>query len=82
MRYFFNITVKGRGGFPIDMLRYAACYPRTEEDSGTIVESLTCPMMERTITVALEGTMGIALNCIERFKSFGWDGEITYEERI
>lgn len=35
-----KFTVTGRVGFPIDMLRYDACYPATEADSGLIYKTL------------------------------------------
>lgn len=31
-----HIVVEGPGAFPIDMLRYDACSPRSEPDSGAI----------------------------------------------
>lgn len=36
----FSYTVKGQGHFPIDMLRYDACRPATEEDSLKIFRSI------------------------------------------
>lgn len=44
-QYIHIITVKSDGlgeisfPFPIDMLRYDSCYPRTERDSGKIMET-------------------------------------------
>lgn len=38
-QYVQVITVQGRGGFPIDMLRYDHCHPDSEMDSGTIAVS-------------------------------------------
>jgi len=32
--HFVNFTVEGAGEFPLDMLRYDGCYPRTEEDAN------------------------------------------------
>ena len=29
----YTFTVKGSGPFPIDMLRYDLCYPKSEQDS-------------------------------------------------
>jgi len=30
----YRITVEGSGVFPIDMLRYDQCWPRTEQDAA------------------------------------------------
>jgi hypothetical protein len=30
----FKIVVEGRGPFPLDMLRYDRCYPRSEADAN------------------------------------------------
>lgn len=34
-----EFVVRGDSGFPTDMLRYDACYPESEEDSGKIDRS-------------------------------------------
>ena len=31
-----EFVVRGGGNFPIDMLRYDSCYPKSERDSGLI----------------------------------------------
>lgn len=36
-----TFIVKGKGRFPIDMLRYDDCWPVTAVDSGMIEDSLT-----------------------------------------
>lgn len=35
-RYLHKFSVCGVGRFPIDMLRYDACYPASEQDSAMI----------------------------------------------
>jgi hypothetical protein len=66
--------VKGRGDFPIDMLRYDRCTPLTESDSGRI---------ERTFDEEVgedENAAEIDLKASEighqptqgRWQSFGW----------
>lgn len=39
-QYEFRYTVTGRGGFPVDMLRYDRATPRREEDSSLITSTL------------------------------------------
>ena len=36
----YRFTVGSHYPFPVDMLRYDACYPSTSEDASTISESL------------------------------------------
>jgi len=80
MKYYFQITVNGRGAFPIDMLRYSQIYPMTPQDVTNIEYGGT---INRPVTVCMDDkSMGMAMNCIERFASFGWVGEITNEERV
>lgn len=82
MKYHFQITVKGRGSFPIDMLRYSQVYPMSPQDVSNI-EHRVKYNLAREVTVCMDNqTMGTAMNCIERFASFGWVGEITREEIV
>lgn len=36
-----HFTVEGRGDFPLDMLRYDACYPFTEHDTRMLSDDLS-----------------------------------------
>ena len=80
MRSHFQITVTGRGRFPLDMLRYSQIYPRLPND--------VCAMEpgakeKREVTLSMDNaSFGTAMNCIDRFASFGWAGEITNEEPL
>lgn len=40
-KYVHEATVTFNGRFPIDMLRYDRCYPKTETDSHVIQDSLS-----------------------------------------
>ncbi len=88
MKYFFKITVAGHGDFPIDMLRYSQCYPSDVESVDAIsndewANDVDYRRTKRTVTVSLDNqSMGMALNCVQRFASFGWIGTITQEERV
>jgi len=64
-----KFTVEGRGDFPLDMLRYDRCFPRTGMDCDTI-----------TYTGEVRQVTLVALNRVNRFwaptegrwLSFGW----------
>ncbi len=76
MNSHFQITVKGRGTFPLDMLRYSQVYPRDHESVENI-EQRAQYNAEREVTVCMDNnTMGMAMNCVIRFASFGWTGEV------
>lgn len=67
MKY-YSFMVEGRGAFPVDMLRYDRCHPRSSEDAanllGTdkrIVELIK--FVENKDQVPTEG----------RWNSFGWN---------
>jgi hypothetical protein len=68
-RYKYRVTVAGRSGFPIDMLRYDRATPLTESDSTVIAATLR-PVQERqerevAVLTEREPTIG-------RWASFGW----------
>jgi hypothetical protein len=84
MRRYLEITVEGKGHFPLDMLRYSCCWPVHPQDVANIEprDELDYYKEQRSVTVGFTGTMGNALNCCERFASFGWVGSVTKEEPI
>jgi hypothetical protein len=60
--------VQGVLPFPIDMLRYDACYPASEADSSIINRSLTHDTRGK-ITVEVRTRSPLTVG---RWKSFGW----------
>ena len=64
----FTFSVEGSGPFPIDMLRFDLCFPKSETDSGQITRSYM-PRERGTRCVILvsskQPTQG-------RWESFGW----------
>jgi hypothetical protein len=70
-----NFTVENPNGFPfpIDMLRYDACYPRTEQDAGLMTETfdIRVSSKERRVKVELTSTNPFSPT-EDRWKSFGW----------
>lgn len=59
-----KFTVEGRGYFPLDMLRYDACYPATSEDA-TNLAAKDFRKVTLISTIIAEPTAG-------RWQSFGW----------
>lgn len=66
-------TFRGRGPFPVDMLRYDCCWPASSEDVQTINTSFLewkTPEI-RTVTVKkVPDKMGFTM---ERWKVYGWE---------
>ena len=60
----FEFTVRGRGQFPFDMLRYDQCWPKAEAPD---VPALTRTAEERSLTL-----LGTHSPTVERWRSFGW----------
>lgn len=64
----FRYSVTGRGTFPLDMLRFDCCWPRYQQDTGMLFESLT-EKDRNTRTIHLVGMRGPSIG---RWQSFGW----------
>ena len=64
-----EFRAEGRGSFPIDMLRYDNCRPRSEADSATISASYFPRASKRTFFVTLVGSRRPTEG---RWESFGW----------
>ena len=69
-----QFTVIGRGVFPLDMLRYDGCYPKSEKDTVTM---RTDGLRELTLHKTLNwGTphelLKVWVPTVGRWNSFGW----------
>lgn len=68
-----RFTVEGSGSFPIDMLRYDACWPATQADVSTVESSFLSVRLRgpgpRKVTVE---TNGARRPTRDRWASFGW----------
>lgn len=65
--------VKGRGYFPLDMLRYDACWPHRQEDVTEMCEDSAHRVPgERAIQMASRQEP-----TIRRWESFGWTVNIV-----
>jgi hypothetical protein len=76
-------SVNGRGAFPLDMLRFDACYPATSADVDAIQRSLD-PLERREagskgFSVTLRSQIAGAEEA--RWNSFGWRVSDKREER-
>ena len=60
-----TFKVRGKGSFPLDMLRYDACHPVRPED----VDSLTEILGDEPRTVTLNSNHPPT---VKRWASFGW----------
>lgn len=69
----YKCTVKGKGYFPVDMLRYDQCWPTNEDDVMNIVTTfcpnLTQDDLERSYEVSVCTFGGFNKR---RWRSFGW----------
>ncbi len=74
--------VKGRFGFPIDMLRYDESHPASERDAARIERLRESSVTGNESEIKLERVLFDAdqLPCVARWKSFGWEvvaGSVT-----
>lgn len=68
---FFYVT--GRGPFPVDMLRYDACWPETDAASTMIAESFTDNpkgQIDRYVVALVSNALYSPH--VDRWASFGW----------
>jgi hypothetical protein len=69
----YKFTVIGKGRFPLDMLRYDACWPQSTEDGATISMSLDKECRElRPASGWQVQLMGVNPATAARWSSFGW----------
>jgi hypothetical protein len=66
-----EFTVKGHGHFPVDMLRYDGCYPRTTEDAINLVHPHS-PDSNIEVTLISVNKLRGWLPTEARWQSFGW----------
>lgn len=71
----YEFVVEGWGCFPVDMLRYDACWPMTQEDVGRMPLRATDRVMP-TVRVKMASHRAPTP---ERWASFGW--KVISQER-
>jgi hypothetical protein len=72
MKKTLRITVRGTGAFPLDMLRYDACYPFASDD----IEAITNDRCARNVRLIVTH----AAPTPDRWASFTWP--IIHSERF
>lgn len=75
MPYVMTFRVKGSGQFPMDMLRYSNCKPKTECDAES-VKALPAdwPGPREIELVRIAPNIGaVRFVAEERWKAFGWE---------
>jgi hypothetical protein len=70
-RYVRELLVTGTGRFPFDMLRYDACYPKSEEDTRLMLGA-----GERQVKLIRVGH-NTTVATYDRWRSYGWDAAET-----
>jgi hypothetical protein len=77
MKIYYNFTVKGRGQFPLDMLRYDMCWPQTTQDVSIITGSIGLKDQDIMDQHGPKGGYTVSLQAlqppsIKRWESLGW----------
>lgn len=68
----YSFTVKGPGSFPLDMLRYAHCWPEGPRDESQVTDAL------RYVSVTYEVRLvGMRRPTGDRWRSFDARCEVT-----
>lgn len=85
MTNYFEITARGTGNFPLDMLRFGRIWPKDIESVAamefpTATDSAFRKSAEREATFCMDGSYMQAHAVKARFDSFGWTAEITLEQ--
>jgi hypothetical protein len=66
--YSYEFTVSGSYPFPLDMLRYDRCWPKSQDDVSSMMAN-----SRHTIGGQSKVTMvGLRRPTIDRWSSFGW----------
>ena len=77
--YAFRFAVEGRGAFPLDMLRYDRCFPRSETDANIAQDHENIRTVRKVELTALERP-SYWQPCEGRWESFGW--RVVAVERV
>jgi hypothetical protein len=67
--YRYEFTVVGRGQFPVDMLRYDACWPKREAEDSISISASFAIHAHGTEEITL---IGVKAPTEARWESFGW----------
>ena len=67
-QYGWEFIVRGKGAFPLDMLRYDKCYPLKESFSRDFRDGRTDTVIDVLLRVDMDRSL-----TPDRWKSFGWE---------
>ncbi len=67
-----EFEVEGSFSFPVDMLRYDACFPADEQQSARILDTFHAPRERIKVRLARYARADMASITPERWESFGW----------
>lgn len=69
---FYTFKVTGNGEFPVDMLRYDGCYPRTTEDACNLKLGDFDRKEKRTVELTMVVNSKDRGPTVDRWRSFMW----------
>ena len=72
MAKFYTFKATGSGEFPVDMLRYDGCYPRTTEDACNLKLGELDRKGKRTVELVMVVDSKDRMPTERRWESFGW----------
>lgn len=78
----YEFTVVGGSQFPVDMLRYDACWPRDPESVGRITSSLGRHVPRERGEVHINLISNVKPPTSGRWRSFGWYVEESEEVKL
>lgn len=79
--YAFSYKVRGRGPFPLDMLRYDASFPRNESEIYDMAKTGYDEV--RTITLTTYRPRKFWMPTYGRWESFGWTaGALSEPDKV
>jgi len=82
--YKVQFTVKGKGSFPLDMLRYDACFPNTQQDVANLDWDRGDRRIAREVTLVAYTSSPRLIPTTARWSSFMWhvDPDTVRRERV
>jgi hypothetical protein len=66
-----EFQVEGGGSFPLDMLRYDSCWPKTQQDVA-IMDAFPGTSGKRTVTLVSASLRVSYVPTADRWASFSW----------
>lgn len=77
-----KIVVRGRGPFPIDMLRFAEAWPADQESVSRIHNGITRELRGRYEVTLYTARKVTSLHLLQRWASFGWHAYVVDDRGV